>query len=47
MFEKIQDKYYFGNGAGDYTIPLVRLDVMPEDTPEELKYLYEFLKYLK
>ena len=36
---------YFGksleNGAGDYTIPMVRLDVMPQDTPEELKYLYE------
>ena len=36
---------YFGkslkNGAGDYTIPMVRLDVMPQDTPDELKYLYE------
>lgn len=31
----------YGNGAGDYSIPLVRLDVMPEDTPDELKYLYE------
>lgn len=30
------------NGAGDYSIPLVRLDVMPENTPEELRYLYEF-----
>lgn len=30
------------NGAGDYSIPLVRLDVMPENTPEELKYLYNF-----
>lgn len=30
------------NGAGDYSIPLVRLDVMPQDTSEELKYLYEF-----
>lgn len=30
------------NGAGDYSIPLVRLDVMPENTPEELKYLYDF-----
>ena len=29
------------NGAGDYSIPMVRLDVMPEGTPEELKYLYE------
>ncbi len=42
MFKKIIDKYSFGNGAGDYTIPMVRLDVMPENTPEELKYLYEF-----
>lgn len=32
----------FKNGAGDYTIPMVRLDVMPENTPEELKYLYDF-----
>lgn len=37
MFEKKNQ-----NGAGDYTIPLVRLDVMPENTPDELKYLYEF-----
>ena len=29
------------NGAGDYSIPMVRLDVMPEGTPDELKYLYE------
>ncbi|MBE6820994.1 MAG: exo-alpha-sialidase [Ruminococcaceae bacterium] len=29
------------NGAGDYSIPMVRLDVMPEDTPDELEYLYE------
>ena len=42
MFKKIIDKYSFGNGAGDYTIPMVRLDVMPENTPEELKYLYDF-----
>ena len=42
MFDKIKDKYYFGNGAGDYSIPLVRLDVMPENTPDELKYLYDF-----
>ena len=41
MFEKLFDKYYFSNGAGDYSIPLVRLDVMPENTPDELKYLYE------
>lgn len=31
----------FVNGAGDYSIPMVRLDVMPENTPDELKYLYE------
>ena len=41
MCLKIFEKKY-ENGAGDYTIPLVRLDVMPENTPEELKYLYEF-----
>lgn len=41
MFEKLFKKYYFGNGAGDYSIPLVRLDVMPENTPDEFKYLYE------
>ncbi len=32
----------FKNGAGDYSIPLIRLDVMPENTPEDLKYLYDF-----
>lgn len=42
MFQKIKDKFMFGNGAGDYSIPLVRLDVMPENTPDELKYLYDF-----
>lgn len=42
MFSKISDRFYFGNGAGDYSIPLVRLDVMPEKTPDELKYLYDF-----
>ncbi|MBQ7122743.1 MAG: exo-alpha-sialidase [Clostridia bacterium] len=41
MCLKIFEKKY-RNGAGDYTIPLVRLDVMPENTPEELRYLYEF-----
>ncbi|MBP3328573.1 MAG: exo-alpha-sialidase [Clostridia bacterium] len=41
MFSKLTDKFYFGNGAGDYSIPLVRLDVMPDNTPDELKYLYE------
>lgn len=35
-----QKKYK--NGAGDYSIPLVRLDVMPENTPEDLRYLYDF-----
>ncbi len=35
-------KKSFKNGAGDYTIPMVRLDVMPKDTPDELKYLYDF-----
>lgn len=42
MFSKIKDKLFFDNGAGDYSIPLVRLDVMPENTPDELKYLYDF-----
>lgn len=32
----------FKNGAGDYSVPLIRLDVMPENTPENLKYLYDF-----
>ena len=41
MFSKLTDKFYFGNGAGDYSIPLVRLDVIPDNTPDELKYLYE------
>lgn len=41
MLKKLSDKFYFSNGAGDYSIPLVRLDVMPENTPDELKYLYE------
>ena len=41
MFSKLTDKFYFSNGAGDYSIPLVRLDVMPDNTPDELKYLYE------
>ncbi len=42
MLKKFIDRFSFGNGAGDYTIPMVRLDVMPENTPEELKYLYGF-----
>ena len=29
------------NVAGDYSIPMVRLDVMPEGIPDELKYLFE------
>lgn len=41
MFNKLLKKLRFNNGAGDYSIPLVRLDVMPDGTPEELKYLYE------
>lgn len=41
MFSKLTDKFYFSNGASDYSIPLVRLDVMPDNTPDELKYLYE------
>ena len=32
----------FKNCAGNYSIQLIRLDVMPENTPEELKYLYDF-----
>lgn len=39
MEERFDEKYFL-NGAGDYTIPLVRLDIMPENTPEEMKYLY-------
>ncbi len=35
------DESNFKNGAGDYSIPLVRLDEMPENCPDELKYLYE------
>ncbi len=42
MFKKLFDKFSFGNGAGDYSIPLIRLDVMPENIPEDLKYLYDF-----
>lgn len=30
------------NGAGDYSIPLVRLDLVSESASEELKYLYDF-----
>lgn len=39
FFKKLFNKSK--NGAGDYSIPMVRLDVMPEYTPDELKYLYE------
>lgn len=42
MFKFIKDKYLFRNGAGDYTVPFIRLDVMPENTPDDLKYLYDF-----
>ncbi len=41
MFKKIEDFIYYRNGAGEYSIPLVRLDVMPQNTPDELKYLYD------
>lgn len=37
---KISEKP-FENGAGYYSIPLVRLDAEPEGVPDELKYLYE------
>lgn len=36
------DSYWFSNGAGDYDIPLVRLDVMPSDVSEDIKYLYQY-----
>ena len=36
----------FKNGAGDYSIPMVRLDVMPENTPDELKYIKLIILYL-
>lgn len=41
MCLKLFNNKAYGNGAGDYSIPLVRLDVMPDNTPEELKYLYD------
>lgn len=41
MADRFDDKNYL-NGAVDYTIPLIRLDIMPENTPKELKYLYDF-----
>lgn len=31
----------FWNGAGDYSIPFIRLDVKPDNVPQELSYLYE------
>lgn len=30
------------NGAGDYSIPCIRLDEMPKNIPDDLKYLYDF-----
>ncbi len=42
MIKKLINKFSFGNGAGDYSIPLIRLDVMSPDTPKELEYLYDF-----
>lgn len=41
MISKLLNKTSFSHGAGDYSIPMVRLDVMPENVPEDLKYLYE------
>ena len=41
MLKRINDLLFNSNGAGEYSIPLVRLDVMPEGTPDELKYLYD------
>ena len=41
MCHNLIDNIAFGNGAEDYSIPLIRLDCMPQDTPEELKYLYD------
>ncbi len=41
MFKKLTDKFNFSNGSGDYSIPLLRLDVKPDDVPRELEYLYE------
>lgn len=31
----------YSNGAGDYSIPLIRLDVKPDNIPAELEYLYD------
>ncbi len=39
MFNFMTKKYQ--NGAGDYSIPLIRLDVKPGNIPQELAYLYE------
>lgn len=41
MDNRIDDKF-FRNGAGDYSIPQIRLDIEPENLPENLKYLYGF-----
>ncbi len=40
-FPRYSKKYYL-NGAGDYSIPLIRLDVKPDNVPQELAYLYDF-----
>ncbi len=32
----------FKNGAGDYTIPCIRLDDKPANLPKELEYLFDF-----
>ncbi len=35
------DEKLFSHGAGDYHIPRIALDVIPDDCPDSLKYLYE------
>ncbi len=32
----------YKNGAGDYSIPCIRLDEKPDKTPDSLSYLYDF-----
>lgn len=32
----------YKNGAGDYSIPCIRLDEKPDNTPDSLSYLYDF-----
>ncbi|MBQ4603504.1 MAG: hypothetical protein IJB16_02780, partial [Clostridia bacterium] len=40
IFNLFSRKYK--NGAGDYSIPCIRLDEMPENISPDLKYLYDF-----